>query len=393
IIAVYSFVAAITQLPGKAWTPNASYSPVPAAATTGVGTGMTVRITTDASGDPTATMMAAGTGYAQGETVTFDDPAGVGDPLTVTVADPLAAWQTGPVISTRAIAQGADPQTADSTGSSGAISLTAPAITLGPGTRLLANVIAAPGSAYTAGNVSLTALGDLAFTFSLNDVLPWQVHDANATITIDGATIDGNDVTISASSTTTSFAGYDVFGSGWESAIAGTNVGAESDPTDTELTFADGPGGNGSTITRSAGDWLADHFQIAQQIAIIGSQYNDATDYTIANVTPTVITLAANESLVNETDDGVSVVKQVLSSILPQNTPVATTDSSGAASGSTPSSGYAASTLTRGLAQLLASGSLLDLLLEPPLNAFFGVTSHATSTIQTLGATTIDAAG
>ncbi|MGH3026218.1 MAG: hypothetical protein ACRDLR_07225, partial [Gaiellaceae bacterium] len=55
--------------------------------------------------------------------------------------------------------------------------------------------------------------------------------------------------------------------------------------------------------------------------------------------------------------------------------------------------GYAGSTLKLYLEQGAASGSLLEEILPPPLNAFFGVTSHASATIVTLGSTRIAATG
>ena len=394
LMATYTFLGTITQLPGKAWGLLFTPVDVAAASTSGSGTGMVVRVSTDSSGNPTASMVSFGTGYAKGDTVTFDDPANLGDPLTVTVLN-----TTGPVISTRTVAPGANPTTAVSTGNSGPLTLAAPTILIGPGTQLRADAINSSGSTFAAGNVELNATAAVAFVFSLTGVLPYKVRNASATVTLDGATLEGNDISVFASASTNTFAGYDVFSDGWASLVAGMNVGDESNPALTDLTFTDGPGGNGSTITRSEGDWIADSFKIGQQIAIIGSQYNDANDYTVANVTPSTITLAPNQSLVDETDHGTATIKQVLSSILPQQTPIMTVGPNGQydTTGTTPTqaqTGISASNLLTGLGQQAVAGNLLeDLLLPPGINPFFGVSSTATSSVLTLGTTTIDAAG
>ena len=197
---------------------------------------MTVNISTDDSGNPTAVLVTAGTGYAQGDKVVFDDPASVGDALTVTVLDPY----TAPVISTELLS----PVTHDSIGDSGNLTLSAPEIEIEPGTQLLADIINSNGTTYTGGTIDIVAEAALTYSYSLSDLSPWQVHVANATITIDDAVLTGATIDISASATTNSFAGYDVFGQGWENVIAGQTVGEETNPNDTTLTFADGPGGN-----------------------------------------------------------------------------------------------------------------------------------------------------
>ena len=224
------------------------------------------------------------------------------------------------------------------------------------------------------------------------------MHSASSLIALDGATIIANNLDVSASASTETFAGYDVFGAGWESVIAGQNVGDETNVANVTLTFAEGSGGVGSTITRDIGDWLTDHFQIGQTIAVVGSQFNDGNGYTIAQVTPTVITLAPDENLVNETDNGVATVKQLVSSVLPQNAPVLSLDPANgaldlnAAKGTLTGGAYSAWTLETALTQYLASGPLAAVL-PPLLNAFFGVTAHAHTAISTLGTTAITADG
>lgn len=64
----------------------------------------------------------------------------------------------------------------------------------------------------------------------------------------------------------------------------------------TSVTFADA---NPDTITRAAGNWEADGFEAGQRLTIVDSALNDGT-YTIAVVTPTVITLVAADALVAE---------------------------------------------------------------------------------------------
>ncbi|KPJ80692.1 MAG: hypothetical protein AMJ58_07790, partial [Gammaproteobacteria bacterium SG8_30] len=78
------FFSEITT-PDTAWTPEASYEDVGAASTTGSGTGMRVDISVDALGHPSAALVDPGQGYQDGDQVTFVDPGGVGDPVTLTI--------------------------------------------------------------------------------------------------------------------------------------------------------------------------------------------------------------------------------------------------------------------------------------------------------------------
>ncbi len=77
-----------SQLPSGflPWTPLQNYTQVDMSSTSGAGTGMTARVTVDASGIPTLSLGAViGTGYAVGDTVTFDPPDGIGDPINATI--------------------------------------------------------------------------------------------------------------------------------------------------------------------------------------------------------------------------------------------------------------------------------------------------------------------
>ncbi len=63
--------------PTLSWTPNASGPPFNNLATTGGGgTGLTVNVTTDNNGKPTAVINASGSGYQLGDTLTVAPPAG-----------------------------------------------------------------------------------------------------------------------------------------------------------------------------------------------------------------------------------------------------------------------------------------------------------------------------
>ena len=173
ISAVVSGIGTISQLPGPRWTAGQTYQGV-ASTTNGSGTGLTADITVDANGRPTATILAAGTGYKPGDLVTFLDPNGTGDPLVATVGATVA-----PVISTRAIAVGSNPATAPSTGDSGAINLTAPTINLGQGTQVLAGAT----GGHQGGAVSLTASAALTFTYA-DAILPYKDESVNASILV-----------------------------------------------------------------------------------------------------------------------------------------------------------------------------------------------------------------
>ncbi len=350
---------------------------------------MTVNVTTDTDGNPKATLVNAGTGYNQGDTVTFNDPGGVGAALSVQVASALASAATAPVVSTCAVAAGSNPalSATHSTANSGDLSLNAPQIFIGAGTVLLANA----DSGFTGGAIRLTANAQLNFTLdvtsALSTLIPWKVHETTADIEIAGATLRGNTVQIIANSNPTSFAGYDVFGQGWESLVAGKNVANLSNDSGTTLTFQNQNGASGATITRDVGSWLTDGFEIGQEIQAIGSRYNDLTTFTVADVTPLVITLSNRDVLTNEVDTGTATIKQLLSSVLPQDTPVEGKDAQGNVKAPV-GNVFNVGNLVKGFGQLGAMSELISGLLQ---SAFFGVTSKATATIQTVGTTTIAA--
>ena len=60
------------------------------------------------------------------------------------------------------------------------------------------------------------------------------------------------------------------------------------------------------TITRSTGDWITDGFEDGQRISIVGSLFNDAS-FRVITVTGKVLTLAATETLANESAGVASV--------------------------------------------------------------------------------------
>ncbi len=93
IVGVISAVGTISQLPGAEWTAGQTHDDVSPSSTSGRGTGMLVNIAVSSQGDPYATLVRLGTGYHNGDVVTFSPPDGAGDPLCVTVSE-LA--QVGP---------------------------------------------------------------------------------------------------------------------------------------------------------------------------------------------------------------------------------------------------------------------------------------------------------
>ncbi len=202
-----------------------------------------------------------------------------------------------------------------------------------------------------------------------------------------GATIDGGDVSIFSDATTNRFAGYDVFDGGLTSYIAGQTTGNTSDPTDTTLTFADRTATAGATITRSQGSWISDGFQVGQEIITVGTAYNDNVTYTIASVSPEVITLVPTDFLTPETDDGTATVKELLSSVLPQNLPVETLDQNG----NPVDSSIPVSQLARPVDALTGLYQQVDL--DGYFPVFEGVTSSATTAIQILSSAAIIASG
>ena len=64
----------------------------------------------------------------------------------------------------------------------------------------------------------------------------------------------------------------------------------------------------GSTLTRSAGSWVADGFLVGQEVAVSGSTFNDGFLGTVAAVTATVLTVSG--SIVNETPSSTGLAVQ-----------------------------------------------------------------------------------
>src|SRR5262249_37583996 len=78
------------QVPTTNWTPSQTYRSMTQASTSGSGTGMTVDIVVGQDGIPVATLASFGTGSVAGDTVTFNPPDNVADPLTVQVVRAFA---------------------------------------------------------------------------------------------------------------------------------------------------------------------------------------------------------------------------------------------------------------------------------------------------------------
>ena len=376
ISAIVDSIGTVTQLPGAFWTAGQTYNNVSPSATSGSGTGMVVNISVDSTGEPLATLVSAGTGYANGDTVTFAPPDGVGDPLMVQVED-LMSGRARAVIST-----------VNPTGDSGAINFMAPEITIGPGTQLLATAT----TGHHAGDIFFSANSDLSLSYDPTSVAtsifdPLKSHQTAASIQVTGATVAGGNVEMYSDASTDRFAGYDVFSDGLASYVAGQNVGNLSNPTETTITFADRTGTTAATITRSQGSWISDGFQVGQQIITVGTAHNDNATYTIAGISPLVITLVPDDFLTPETDDGTVDVKQLLSSVLPQNLPVNSVD----ANGNPTNTSVPVSQLVRPLD--CATGLYQQINLYGFFPVFEGVTSKATTAIQILSTTSITATG
>src|SRR5262249_53387931 len=94
----------------------------------------------------------------------------------------------GSVISTRQVAVSADPTSAPSVGKSGPITVNALAIAVGSGAELLAGVGSSP---YAAGDVRLD-------TQAYSIVRVQNTNPPQATITLDHATVTGNEVALTA---------------------------------------------------------------------------------------------------------------------------------------------------------------------------------------------------
>ncbi len=293
------------------------------------------------------------------------------------------------MISTRMVAGGSNPalSSTPSTGNSGPISLNAPSITLGPGTQLLAWA----NAGYTPGNISIIASttvdGSLGETLN-NEVDPLKQYDVDSGVQIDDATLDGGNVDVSANASTYTFAEYDVYGPSLSTLVIDELVAQMSNPTVTTLTFTNASGGAPSTISRSVGDWISDGFAVGQEIQAVGSQSNDGEVYTIAGISPQTLDLAPGEYLTDETDTDTASVQQVVSSLLPQNLPTVAFDSSG---NEVSAPGSATPVTSTALADFEELAQQVELLGAFPV--FDGVISHATSSVELLGASSINASG
>ena len=197
----------------------------------------------------------------------------------------------------------------------------------------------------------------------------------------------GGNVEIVSDATTSTFLGYDIFGEGLESYIAGQSLGNLTDPSDTTVTFKNRTATTFATITRSKGDWIADKFDVGQEIKIIGSQFNDNLTFHIASLTPTVLTLTPEDFLVDETDIGTAAVQELFTSVLPQNVPLEAVDKSGqpVMPAVSPTSFFRPGDILKGLGQQLALFNVFPV--------FEGVQSTVNTSVGLWGTTQIDASG
>ena len=82
----------------KGWTANATYEDVVPSGTSGAGSGMQVDIVVDDHGVPAVMPRLRGDDYQLGDSITFHDPGGAGDPVTLRVLSP---GDLGVTVSTR----------------------------------------------------------------------------------------------------------------------------------------------------------------------------------------------------------------------------------------------------------------------------------------------------
>ena len=80
--------------PSGAWQPNQSHTAVAQTSTTGSGTGATVNITTDVSGNPSFTLVGAGAGYQQTDQLVFTDPGSSSHTATLVVTSTITVSYT-----------------------------------------------------------------------------------------------------------------------------------------------------------------------------------------------------------------------------------------------------------------------------------------------------------
>ena len=189
-------VAGSTSQSGSSFADNATYSGV-VATDAGVSSGMTATITTDGSGNATAVITSAGTGYKTGDKVAFALPDGSGsDVVFVTLAN---------------AANSADISTVSSTGNAGAITLgMVGTVTVGGAAEVAGGTFVALGPNATL-DADANGLGGKAgaITVATSDVgqrlisAPVDFTNKNANIVVDGSTIEGGSVTISATASDT----------------------------------------------------------------------------------------------------------------------------------------------------------------------------------------------
>ena len=209
------------------WAPGAKYHDCNPLSTSGSGTGMTVDINVDSTGKPHALVTGKGSGYAIGDTVTFECPGdGNGSSITLTV---LGAGELGLSISTRDLDTAGDITLAAEDNSIRQGWVISP---LDVWNRNTAAVIIS-GATIEGGNISITAAAEdqnlyddygayadkaMEALFGLLDQIPGLamssilgisgqvvVRRADATVSLAGSTITGSgDVVVGSSANTDS---------------------------------------------------------------------------------------------------------------------------------------------------------------------------------------------
>lgn len=171
---------------------------------------------------------------------------------------------------------------------------------------------------------------------------------AFANIEVGDATINGQNITFVTNTSSGKFAAFDIFESDLLNFLAGQNLATFNDP-EAVLTFVPGTAAAAPKITLSGGksNFLSSvdgtgaptaPFEVGDYIKIVYSNEalgkNTGDDYRITAVTGNQITLEQSNTLVAETIDNTTgnpsaVIRQQLSSILPDALPVRPVDANG----------------------------------------------------------------
>lgn len=322
-------------------------------------------LTLDSFDDAFAGSLSVSNGAGIDEIAVKANAAISSDGGNISLASDKITVNAGALLSTRVIS-GNDHKNNASTGNSGSINLIAPEITIGDGASLLTHV--ENGSAFGAGDISMFA--DAGYALNWQSITPFfKDQAATASISVGSADLRAANIFASSKASTAKYANFvldeaglealanaslranmvapgnlifqtngsaadsilrttgdwvaDGFQAGMFISISGTvdndgiyRVGSVSaleltlaSPTlsgNPNLTFADN-GANADTITRATGSWINDGFMAGQQIQVSDTASNNKT-FTIASVTDTEITLVAEDALVAESKNAVTVV-------------------------------------------------------------------------------------